>query len=82
MIDGNDMIVADGGGGPGLAQEPVAGLAVRGHLRQHDLQRGRPAKLGILGEVDCAHSAVAERLDEAIRPELVGHGRRDRLSGG
>ena len=34
-VDGDDVVVADGGGRPGLAQEPLAGSGAGGQLRGH-----------------------------------------------
>jgi len=58
-------MVAEGGRGPGLAEEAVAsltGLEVGGE----DLDRNRALELHIPGAVDDAHATAADLLIEAV----------------
>ena len=60
------------GGGAGLVQEPSPRLGIFvvaevGHLQGH------PAvELGVLGQVDRAHPALAQPLDDPVPAELLG----------
>ena len=69
VVDRDDARVVERGGELRLAQEPLAevGLAERG---REQLEGGRPAEPDVLGAVDDARRALAERLDDAIAPEL------------
>ena len=63
------MRVVEPGCQPRLAQEPLAevGLAER---RGEELERGRPSEPNVLGAVDDARSAFADRLDQPVPANL------------
>ena len=67
LVDGDDVVVLDGGGGPGLAQEalPAAGrsAASDGSIT---LRATRPAELRVLRLEDHAHAAAAQHGLDAI----------------
>ena len=54
---------------PRLPLEPRELLLVGRHVPREDLEGDAPAELLVLGEVDLSHSARAERLHHAVRPE-------------
>ena len=65
LIDGNDVVMAGGGGRPALAQEAAAGRIARGQTGQHRLERDGPAQDGIFRAEDDAHTALAEYAQDA-----------------
>ncbi len=65
LVDGDDMIVLDGGGRPRLAQESASAQLMARALRFHHLQSDSPAQGGILGLKDHAHAALAEQPQDA-----------------
>src|SRR5262249_51112711 len=76
---GAEVGVVEGGGGPPLAVEALEQLRVVlgaevGHLQGH-----LPVELGVVGQVDGAHAALAQSLQEAVAAERARQGR---LGGG
>ena len=73
--------MVEGGGGPGLAEEALAGILVPRHLRGKELEGDAAAERRILGQKDLAHAALTDLVDDAISPErlpdLVPHPCRD-----
>ena len=69
VVDRDDARVVERGGEPRLAEEPLAevGLAER---RGEELQCGGAAEPHVLGAVDDARPALADRLDEAVPADL------------
>ena len=79
VMDGDDVIAFELGGGAGLAQKAFAVGGVLGHFRAHDLQGDGTLQMHILGVVDHAHAAGAQHLEDAITAEpadLIGSLRR------
>jgi hypothetical protein len=66
LIDGDDVLVLDGRGQPGLAQEAAVELGVGRQGRPHDLQGHRAAEVGVLGLEDDAHGADPQDLQDAV----------------
>ena len=77
-VDGDDVVVADGGRGPGLAGEPLAGGGAGRQLRGHHLDRHHPVQLLVERPEHDPHPAPADDLlhlvvaQPAERPGLVG----------
>ena len=69
VVDGDDARVVERRGEPRLAQEPLAevGLAER---RGEELQRGGASEPNVLGAVDDARPAFADRLDQPVPADL------------
>jgi hypothetical protein len=79
LVDGDDVVVLDGGGHLRLALEAAARVLVGGQRGPHGLEGDRPPQLQILRQKDNAHAAGAELAQDAVRPEpadLVGGLRR------
>ena len=79
LVHGDHVVVRDLGGGPGLAQEPLLGVAVGRELGEHHLEGELAVQTGVEGGVHGAHAALAQFLDDAVRAEgadLTGRGRR------
>ena len=75
LVDGDDVIVLEGGRRPGLAQETLLGRVAGGQAGQHGLQGDETLQLGILGLEDDAHAAGSEHLKNTVGTEpaqLVG----------
>ncbi len=69
LIDGDNVIVLDGGGGAGLAEETLAAGRIAGHRAAHDLERDGALQLRVLGREHDAHAAGAKYLEDAIGTE-------------
>src|SRR5262249_15633633 len=79
LVNGDDVVVRQGGGGTGLAQKAVAVCGAGGQARLHHLQRDGARGQGVLGKEDQAHAALAESLQDAVvgQPaQLAGGARR------
>ena len=66
LVDGDDVVVLDGGRGLGLAEEARWPLPAGAQGRLHHLQRHLPLELRILGQEHDAHAAGPEHLQDAI----------------
>ena len=69
VVDADDVGMVQGGGGAALAVEPLQGADVLDLVRREDLQRDLPLQTRMLREVDRAHAALAERAEQAVRPQ-------------
>ena len=69
VVDRDDARVVERGGELRLAQESLAEVGLA-EGRREQLKGGRPPQPDVLGAVDDARRALAERLDDAIAPEL------------
>ena len=69
LQDGHDVIVLDGGGGFGLAQEALTGGFTGGQARQHGLDGQLALELRVLGLEHHAHAAGAEHLEDTKTAE-------------
>ena len=74
VVDRADVGMVQGGGGAGLAPEPLQPLGIPGILLGQELEGDAAAEAGVLGLVDDPHAAAAERLQR----EVVGEGLADR----
>ncbi len=70
LVDGDDVVVLEGGAGPGLAEEALAGHRVAGELRQDHLQGHGAAEVRVLGPVDDAHAPAPQFLLDGVRADL------------
>lgn len=66
LVDADDVIALEGGRGPGLAQEALAGQLAVGQRGFHDLQRDEAFELHVLCLENDTHAAGAEQLQDAI----------------
>ncbi len=74
LVDRADVRVVEGGGGPGLAQEPVERGAVAGGLGGEELQGDGSVEDAVVCPVDDAHTAATELLDDpVVRDVLSDH---------
>jgi hypothetical protein len=69
LVNDDDVIALEGGGGPALTQEAAPGGGVFGQGRLHHLQGHRPLEGDILGLKDQAHAAGPEHLQDAVQAE-------------
>ena len=61
-----------------LALEALEPLGVGGHLRRQNLERHLALELGVPGEVDLPHPALAELVEDPVVGEgLADHGASD-----
>ncbi len=75
-VDGADVGVVEGGGGPGLPLKALEHRGVRGQLRGQELEGYVAAELRVLGLVDDPHASAAELGgDPVVRHRLADHGR-------
>ena len=65
-VDRDDVLVMDGRGGCGFAEEPLDGDGIGGQLRGHHFDRDDAAELGVEGPQDGAHAAVADDFDDFV----------------
>ena len=65
VVDGDNVRVAEGGRGAGLAEEALAGVADL-EVGAEDLDRNRALEVRIPGAEDDAHAAAADLLVEAV----------------
>ena len=73
VVDRTDVVVAHGGGGAGLAHEPLPGLV--GTVKARCLDGHVPAELRIAAAQDHPHTAGAQTADDLI----ATHPRRQRV---
>ncbi len=71
FVDGNDVVVQEGGRRPALAQEAAASGVAGGQAGPHGLEGDRPAEGGVLGVVHDAHAARSEDFEDAIRSQAA-----------
>ena len=74
VVDRTDVGMVQGGGGAGLALEPLQALGILGILLGQELEGHAAAEAGILGLVDDPHAAASQWLQGAV----VGDGLADR----
>ena len=70
LEDGDDMRVVNGGGGPRLADEPLAERPVAGNLGGQDLQRDPSVQPDVERAVDDGHAAPADLLIQPVAGDL------------
>ena len=68
-MDGDDVIVADGGRGAGLAQEAFAGGGAGGQLRGHHLDGDDPVQDLVEGPQYHTHPAPADEVEHLVVAE-------------
>src|SRR5262249_26316846 len=69
LIDVYDIVVFDGRGQTGFLEEALPSRLIAGQVGFHDFQGDLSAQLGILGQIDLAHAADAQDLEDAIARE-------------
>ena len=75
--------MVQGRGGTRLAAKPFQRLRVVGQILRQELQRDRPAELGVLSLVNHTHAPAAELFDDPVMgDDFANHGHwTGRLSG-
>ncbi len=68
-VDRDDIRVIERRGGPRLAIEPLAPVRIARQLAGQDLERDPPLQPRVVGEVDLAHPAFANELNDPVVPE-------------
>jgi hypothetical protein len=71
VVDLDDPRALDRAGGARLVEESREHLLIRGQLRLQYFDGGAPAERGVLGEIDSAHPAAAQLLDDDVRAERL-----------
>jgi hypothetical protein len=74
LVDGDDVGMAEGGGGLRLLDEAAASGVIMPSVGRQDLDRDRSPQPEVARPIHLAHAAGAERLDDFIRAE-TGAGR-------
>ena len=77
-VDGDDVVVADGGGGAGLADEAPTGGAGGGQRCRQHLDGDDAQELGVAGTQNDAHAAAADDFEDLVMiqsAERAGLGR-------
>ena len=73
IVDGTDVRVVEGRGGPRLAQEALLGGEVPAELRRQQLDRHPSPEPGVLGLVDHAHASGADPAEQPVGSKLLSH---------
>ena len=68
--------MAEGAGGPGLLLEALQAVLVGGQLLGDDLDGHVAAEARVVGAVDLAHAARAERRDDLVRADTTARDQR------
>ena len=71
LVDGDDVGMAQRRGRPGLELEASDAVFVADEVGREDLERDIPPQRPILGQIDLAHPAGAERRDDPVVGDLV-----------
>ncbi len=71
FVDGADVRVVEGGGGLRFGGEALFGLHVHAENGRQELERDRPAEVGVGGAVDDAHAAAAEQSVDGVVPDRL-----------
>ena len=73
-MHGDDVRMIERGDGFGFSREPHATLGISGQLRRQDLEGDLTIEAGVLRQIDLAHAAGADRLDDPVVSDgLAGH---------
>ena len=72
LEDGNDVRMAQRGGGPGLADHPGPEAGVAGQFRRHHLERDPAAQPLVLGEVDDGPAALPDVPVQPVTGDRAG----------
>ncbi len=72
LVDGADVRMVEGGCGLGLAAEADLVGGARGAPVMEELDRHLAAQLDVLGEIDDAHAAAAERPEQPVMRRSAG----------
>src|SRR5262249_23185972 len=78
-MDGDDMLMADGGRGAGLAGKALAGGAAGGQLRRQHLDGDKAIQDRVESLEDDAHAAMPDDFQDLVRSEAS---KASRLLGG
>ena len=71
LVDGDDVVVVEGGRGARLLLEAAAAIRISGELFRQDLDRHLAAQPRVARPVDLAHAAGAERRENLVRAEFL-----------
>jgi hypothetical protein len=66
VMDLDDVLVTDAGGGAGFLNEALHQIGLRGKVLRQDLDGHPPLDHDVLGQVDRAHAARPELLDDPV----------------
>ena len=77
-VDGDDIRVAEPGGGQGLGAEPIALAWVGVSALEHHLQRHQPVELRVAGLIDDPHAATAQDPEYLVVADAIRCRRLDR----
>jgi hypothetical protein len=69
LVDGDDVVVLDGGDRLGLGEEPLQDAGARHQLRLDDLHGDLAFQARVVGLEDHAHAAGAEQRQDVVRPQ-------------
>ena len=78
VVDRDHVRVAQAGGDPRLADEPLPETVVGREVGRQDLERDRVTEARMLGQVDDAHVRAADHRVQAVPGELGPNHRLDR----
>jgi hypothetical protein len=83
VVDGDDVRVVEGGGGPRLLDEPSAALRVvvaRAPLIGKELQGDGAVQAGVLGLVHDTHPPASQLFDQAVVGDALADHRAPRAT--
>ncbi len=66
LVDGDDVVVLDRGGRPGLASEPLGDSRGIRDFRPDDFQGDGPGEQTVFGQEDKAHAPFAQEPENAV----------------
>jgi hypothetical protein len=69
VVEGADVRMIEARNDARFAFEALARLGAHGEVPLQHLDRDRPVQAGVAREVDLAHPAGAQHLDDFVRPE-------------
>ena len=71
VVDGDDVRMVEGAGGPRLLLEPLEARGIGAHRGGENLDRDLAAQARVAGAVDLAHRARPEQVHDLVRPSCV-----------
>ena len=75
VVEGDDIRVIEGAGGPGLLDEALLAVGIEEFLGRKDLDGDRAIEVGVACLVDDTHAALAKLLVDAVAVEgATNHG--------
>jgi hypothetical protein len=68
LVDGGDVGVIEGGGGPRLLHQPAVRRGIAAQVGRQQLERHRAVQSGVPCQVDPPHPPLPQRADDAVSP--------------